>query len=161
MEEQVRAAGSGTPRLWIARIAAVVFVIVVIGIAFVLGRLGRNDAQRRAAELEREVQLLHVHRVLGVAAYEASRANFANASTGTTRFYLELDALRQNATELSPASEAIFDRIRGQRDSITTQLARTDPAAARALADAYIALNAVIQEQQQTRLRRAAPRPSR
>lgn len=136
------------------------FVIVVIGIAFVLGRLGRNDAQRRAAELEREVQLLHVHRVLGVTAYEASRANFANASTGTTRFYRELDALRESQAGISPASATIPERIRSQRDSITAQLARTDPAAARALADAYIALNAVIQEQQQTRLRRAAPRPS-
>lgn len=138
-------------RRWLLRAAMASFVAVLVCVAFIFGRLGRANAERDAETLEREVRLLHVHRLLGVASHEAGRSNYANASAATSSFSTRLADVLRTDDSLSSEARAILRRIQSQRDTITAQLARADPAAAQSLASAYLAMNAVAQEHRRDR----------
>lgn len=165
-----RNGGAGTPgdaglrdpgaRRRIMMGAGALLLLTVFAVAFILGRLDLRDANRQVADLEEEVRLLHAHRTLGMAAYEAGRSNYANASAATTRFYEGLNELLQSDSGLSPEARAILLRIQEQRDTITAQIAVADPNAARSLADAYLAMNSVVQERRRDRQEREAPPPA-
>lgn len=100
------------------------------------------SARTRANERDAALQALRLARTentLASAAIHARRGDYAAALTAASAFYTELRAELDRAQPVFTASQrAALQPLLGERDQMITLLARSDPAVAERLSDAYL-----------------------
>lgn len=136
------ARGRFSPRVFL-------LVILLLGAAFLGGyvpetlRARRLEAALMKAELN--THLYELHRRAGVAAAEAQRNNYANA-TAAAREFFEGCANLSNTEVFAgqPRTRIALAGYAAQRDEIMTMLANADPAVKDRLTGIFLAMDGVL-----------------
>ena len=128
-------------------------ILVLLGLAFLGGyvpeKLRANRLQDTLKTTTIELELANAHRHLGVAALEAQRNNFANASAAAVPFFDACARLANNpAFNDEPRTRTALGAYAGSRDAILVQLATADPTAAQRLASLYFTMEGVLQRRE-------------
>ncbi len=116
--------------------AAVVLVAFLIGFAPMWLRARTNANERDAAQ--HALRSTQAENTLASAAIYARRGDYEPAREATSTFYTNLRAELDRQPGLSASQRDVLQPLLAQRDQMITLLARSDPAAAERLADAYL-----------------------
>ena len=133
---------SRTPKL-------ALLVLVFLGVAFAAGyvpqMLRANRAEEQLATTSLDLELARAHRILGNAALEAQRHNFANAGTAAAAFFNRCAELsRDPALANEPRTRIALAAYAQQRDEIMVQIASGDIGVAQRLSSLYFTMDGVI-----------------
>lgn len=127
-----------------------VLLVLLLLIAAFLGGYVPATWRARTVETtlhstELELRLANLHRRLGVAAGEALRNNYANASAAAREFFEGCTALAQSdAFANQPRTRIAFTSYAAQRDEIMSQLASAQPQVKDRLASMYLTMDGVL-----------------
>lgn len=131
----------------------VLVVIALLVAAFLSGyipqrlRADREEATLRTTTLD--LELSKAHRDLGIAALEAQRSNYANASTAARRFFDACSRLSQDpGLAGEPRTRGALGSYATSRDEISVQLATANPQIAERLASLYFTMDGVLARRQ-------------
>lgn len=131
----------------------VLAVLLLLVAAFLGGYVPQKIRADRAEETleatKLDLALADIHRDLGVAAMEAQRNNFANASAAAASFFDGCNRLAQ--TELpanEPRTRVALAAYAASRDDVSVQLATANPQVAQRLASLYLTMNGVLERRQ-------------
>lgn len=126
-----------------ARVQRVAVYGTILFAAFLVGFVpmwlaARTRATERNAARQ-TLRLTQIENALGAAAIQARRGDYEPARTAASTFYTSLRAEldRTDSGFAGPSREAL-QALLAERDQIITLLARSDPAVAERLANAYI-----------------------
>jgi len=124
-------------------------VLLLLAAAFLGGyvpqalRARRLNSELTTAQLD--LRLSQLHRRIGIAAEEAQRNNFANASLAARDFFDGCSTLATTeAFANQPRTRNAISAYATQRDEIMTQLANADPAVKERLANMYLVMDGVL-----------------
>src|SRR5687768_9575408 len=130
--------------------------VVIAGVAFLIGAaagfipiwLSARKHTDRLHAAERELQFSRIQTALASAAIDARRGDYEPARQAASEFFtvLRAEADRGAQSSLSQTQREAVEPLFAQRDNIITLLARSDPAAADRLSDAYAAYRKVLQQ---------------
>jgi hypothetical protein len=129
--------------LKVARLQRLGVYASVIFVAFLMGFVpmwltARTRANERDAA-QRALLFTQAENTLGSAAIYARRGDYEPAREAATTFYTNLRAeLTRPGSALSASQRDLLQPLLMQRDQTITLLARSDPAVAERLADAYL-----------------------
>lgn len=128
----------------IARYAAVVFVVFLVG--FVPMALKFQESSSRLATAEQQLSLVQAQNSLGSAVIDARRGDYEPARVAASSFFSSLRAETDsaNGSALSPAQRAGVQPLALGQDEIITLLARNDPASADRLSDLYVSYRKIM-----------------
>jgi hypothetical protein len=133
-EQEIKAAAGQT-----SRFKKLGFKAIVLAIVFLLGYVPSywkaRSLEKEQALLEQQFSLARLHSQLGMASFEANRNNYHNAAEYSNRFFSGLRAVIDNAGDAALAEK--LQAVSAGRDSITTYLAKADPAVKDKIAQMY------------------------
>jgi hypothetical protein len=127
----------------------VLLVLLLLIAAFLGGYVPATWRARNAEtaldKTQFELRLANLHRVLGVAAGEALRNNYASAGGSARVFFDGCTALTQsNAFANEPRTQVAFSSYAAQRNEIMVQLADANPQVKERLASMYLTMDGVL-----------------
>jgi hypothetical protein len=134
---------SPNPPLKVAHLQRLGLYATVILVAVLAGFLptwltARTRANERDAALQ-ALRLAQTENTLASAAIHARRGDYESARAAASAFYTALRAELDRPQPVFTASQrATLQPLLGQRDQMITLLARSDPAVAERLSDAYL-----------------------
>jgi hypothetical protein len=115
----------------------VLIVLVLMGLSFgggfwweytrtngVRGRLQAADAQLTTDQYK--ISLCQLQQQLLTLVDDTAAKNYGDAATVSTKFFNDLNAVEPKATE--PQTKSVMQSISSQRDEVTADLAKADPA---------------------------------
>lgn len=127
-----------------------ILLVLLLLIAAFLGGYVPSAWRARTMETtlhdtELELRLSNLHRRLGVAAGEALRNNYANASAAARAFFDGCGTLAQSdAFANQPRTKIAISSYAAQRDEIMSQLANADPQVKERLASMFLTMDGVL-----------------
>ena len=127
--------------------------LVLLGVAFAAGyvpqKLRADRAEETLQTTQLDLELAKTHRLLGNAALEAQRHNFANAGTSAAAFFSRCAELsRDPALASEPRTRIALGSYSQQRDAIMVQIATADPSVVERLSSLYLTMDGVISRRQ-------------
>ena len=127
----------------------IVLVLVLLVAAFAGGYIPEWMEVRKLETTLRttavDLKLANLHRQLGVAAQEAQRNNYGNATEAARVFFDGCGELvRTYEFENEPRTKLALTSYAGSRDDILRQLALADPTAKDRLSSLYLTMDGVL-----------------
>ncbi|HJQ35575.1 MAG TPA: hypothetical protein VKB93_00405 [Thermoanaerobaculia bacterium] len=130
-----------------------IVLVLLLAVAFFVGyappAIQARNLSRTLNATQFELRLANLERRLGVAAMEAQRNNYANATAGAREFFDGCAALAQSESFAEePRTKNAIASYAAQRDEVMTQLANADPLVKERLASMYLAVDGVFTRRQ-------------
>jgi hypothetical protein len=124
--------------------AALMLVAFLVG--FVPMWLKARESNSNLVATERTLGLARMQNNLASAVIDARRGEYEPARQAASQFYtaLQADIDKGDDSSLTPAQRTAAQELFAGRDNIITQLARSDPAAAEQLSNAYVAYRKIM-----------------
>jgi hypothetical protein len=124
--------------------AALMLVAFLVG--FVPMWLKARESNNNLAATERTLGLAQMQNNLAAAVIDARRGEYEPARQAASQFYtsLQADIDKGDDSALTPAQRTAAQELFAGRDTIITQLARSDPAAAEQLSNVYVAYRKIM-----------------
>ena len=132
-----------SPARWV--LAALVLLAVAFLAGYVPQKIRADRAEESLQVTKLDLELANIHRDLGIAALEAQRNNFANASAAAAAFFDGCSSLAQSELLVNePRTRVALGSYAGSRDEISVQLATANPQVAQRLAGLYFTMQGVL-----------------